>query len=170
MRYKEFATSEAIDRFMGNLLGTPSNSISSVIDKISGSTDEPKPNSTSDSNGEVLPVSGPISSPFGMRARGNHLGTDFAVPVGTRVKAPESGIIQSAGTDGGHAGTYITLNTGRTVHKFFHLSKIMVSTGDRVKQGEVIALTGNTGLSTGPHLHWEKHQAGRAVDPMANIG
>jgi murein DD-endopeptidase MepM/ murein hydrolase activator NlpD len=117
-----------------------------------------------------LPVSGPISSPFGHRARGNHLGTDFAVPTGTPVNAPANGIIQSAGTNGGHAGTYVILDAGGTVHKFFHLSKIMVKSGDHVSQGDVIGLTGNTGLSTGPHLHWEKHVAGRAVDPMGNIG
>ena len=46
----------------------------------------------------------------------------------------------------------------------------MVNAGDRVEDGDVLALSGSTGRSTGPHLHWEKHIAGRPVDPMANIG
>jgi murein DD-endopeptidase MepM/ murein hydrolase activator NlpD len=121
-----------------------------------------------------LPVNGQITSPFGYRTSvgkaHNHNGTDFAVPIGTPVRSPADGTIRSVGTNGGHAGTYVTLDAGGTVHKFFHLSKIMVKVGDQVAQGDTIALSGNTGYSTGPHLHWEKHIAGRAVDPMGNIG
>jgi murein DD-endopeptidase MepM/ murein hydrolase activator NlpD len=135
-----------------------------------GPTGQSAPKSVVATSSSKLPVNGPISSPFGHRARGNHLGTDFAVPTGTPVRAPADGIVQSAGTNGGHAGTYVILDADGTVHKFFHLSKIMVKTGNYVKQGDVVGLTGNTGLSTGPHLHWEKHVAGRAVDPMGNIG
>lgn len=121
-----------------------------------------------------LPVKGRVSSPFGRRTSvGNahsHNGTDFAVPVGTPVVAPADGIVKSAGENGGAAGVYVILDADGTVHKFFHLSKIKVTPGQRVKKGETLALSGNTGYSTGPHLHWEKHVAGRPVDPMANIG
>lgn len=121
-----------------------------------------------------LPVDAPVSSKFGFRTTvgkaHSHNGTDFAVPVGTPVRAPDSGVVKSAGVNGGAAGTFVILDAGGAVHKFFHLSKIMVNPGDTVKKGQVVALSGNTGYSTGPHLHWEKHVAGRPIDPMSNIG
>lgn len=124
--------------------------------------------------GIKMPVNGPVSSPFGYRssvgAGHNHNGTDFAVPVGTPVKAPQSGVVQAAGNRGGREGVFVVINSGDKVHKFFHLSKVMVSNGDQVDAGDVIALSGNTGYSTGPHLHWETHVAGRPVDPMRGLG
>ena len=121
----------------------------------------------------IVPVEGPVSSPFGYRtsvgpAR-NHNGTDFSVPVGTEVVAPANGVITGAGNSKGGEGTYVILDADGVVHKFFHLSKILVRTGDQVTAGEVIALTGNSGHSTGPHLHWETHVAGRPMDPMRNV-
>lgn len=121
-----------------------------------------------------LPVKGRVSSPFGHRTSvgraHNHNGTDFAVPVGTPVVAPADGVVKSAGDNGGGEGVFVILDTSDAVHKFFHLSQIKVKPGQRVEKGEILALSGNTGYSTGPHLHWEKHVAGRPVDPMANIG
>jgi murein DD-endopeptidase MepM/ murein hydrolase activator NlpD len=120
-----------------------------------------------------LPVDGPVSSPFGHRtsvgSAQNHNGTDFAVPTGTEVVAPEAGVITGAGTGSGGEGNYVILNANGMVHKFFHLSKILVQNNDQVTAGEVIALSGNTGHSTGPHLHWETHLAGTPVDPMRNV-
>lgn len=176
MRFKEFVASESINKFMGNLLGT--SSLSDVVDKITSpdnksDSDDTTGSQSVSSNGETMPVDAPVSSKFGYRTSvgkaHNHNGTDFAVPVGTPVKAPQSGMIINTGSGDGR-GTYIELKSNGVVHKFFHLSKINVSQGQQVKQGEVIALTGNTGYSTGPHLHWEKHIAGRPVDPMANVG
>lgn len=121
-----------------------------------------------------LPVKGRVSSPFGYRTSvgkaHNHLGTDFAVVVGTPVVAPDDGVVKSAGESGGSAGVAVILDTGDAIHKFFHLSQIKVRPGERVRKGETLALSGNTGYSTGPHLHWEKHVNGKPVDPMANIG
>ena len=123
--------------------------------------------------GLKAPVNAPITSKFGYRtsvgSAHQHNGTDFGTPVGTPVKAPEGGVIKQATVNGGSAGTMIVLDAGGTVHKFFHLSKLMVEPGDQVEQGQTIGLTGNTGRSTGPHLHWEKHVAGRPVDPMSNM-
>lgn len=121
-----------------------------------------------------LPVKGRVSSPFGHRTSvgnaHNHLGTDFAVVVGTPVVAPADGVVKAAGNNGGGEGVFVILDAGDAVHKFFHLSQIKVKPGQQVSKGETLALSGNTGYSTGPHLHWEKHVAGRPVDPMANIG
>ena len=114
-----------------------------------------------------LPVNGPVSSHFGMRARGPHNGTDFAVPTGTPIKSPQDGVVSRAGNTGGGEGTFVIVDAGGEVHKFFHLSKILVQQGEKVKAGQTIGLSGNTGLSTGPHLHWEKHVAGRPVNPLA---
>ncbi len=136
----------------------------SKFDKEVGKTDVPS----------GLPVKGRVSSPFGYRTSvgkaHNHLGTDFAVVVGTPVVAPADGVIKSAGESGGSSGVYVILDTGDAIHKFFHLSQIKAKPGQKVKKGETIALSGNSGYSTGPHLHWEKHVAGKPVDPMANIG
>jgi murein DD-endopeptidase MepM/ murein hydrolase activator NlpD len=178
MRYKEFATSESIDRFMGTLMGTPSNTISDVIDKISGTTDsldktdktdKTQPNLPGTSDGEILPVNGAISSPFGRRSSGMHLGTDFAVPVGTPVRAPQDGVVTKTGSDNVN-GIYVQINSNGTVHSLLHLSKSSVSSGEKVRQGQTVGLSGNTGRSTGPHLHWSKKVSGRPVDPMSNIG
>lgn len=118
----------------------------------------------------VLPAQGPVTQPFGkVSSRGAHQGVDIGVPVGTPVVAPESGKVISAGSNG-NAGIAIVIQSGNRVHKLFHLSQIRVSVGDMVKKGQVVALSGNTGRSTGPHLHWEKHVAGSPTDPLASIG
>ena len=120
-----------------------------------------------------LPVDGPVSSPFGYRtsvgAAHDHNGTDFSVPTGTEVVAPAAGVVTGAGAGSGGEGNYVILDADGVVHKFFHLSKILVQINDQISAGEVLALSGNTGRSTGPHLHWETHIAGTPVDPMRNI-
>jgi murein DD-endopeptidase MepM/ murein hydrolase activator NlpD len=177
MRYKEFATSESIDRFMGSILGSPSASstVNDIVDKVSGTKDtsntpdKTQPDSSSTSDGEILPVNGPISSPFGRRSSGMHLGTDFAVPIGTPIKAPQDGVVSRTGSDNMN-GTFVEINSGGVIHSLLHLSQSKVTSGQQVKKGQVVGLSGNTGYSTGPHLHWSKRVAGRPVDPMANIG
>lgn len=95
-----------------------------------------------------------------------HYGTDFATPVGTPVVATGDGVVMKVGR---HtlAGKFVVLQNGRkfSTH-FFHLSQILVNQGDFVKRGQVIALTGNTGRSTGPHLHYELRQHGQPIDAM----
>lgn len=103
-----------------------------------------------------------ISSPFNPRRHhpvtgriSPHKGTDFAMPVGTTVKAPANGRVEKVGNHPA-AGRYIVIrhdNGYKT--RYLHLSKPLVSRGDRVTMGERIALSGNTGRSTGPHLHYE---------------
>lgn len=172
MRYKEFATSESIDRFMGSLLGT-SPSISDVVSNIvSPNSDKADPtdntqSTTSDTSGK--PVNAAAGSPFGMRNGKPHNGTDFPLPTGTPIKSPENGVVSRTGSDNMN-GNFVVIKSGNTEHFLLHLSKINVSNGQTVKQGEVVGLSGNTGHSTGPHLHWEKHISGRPVNPMSNIG
>ncbi|MBW6393491.1 peptidoglycan DD-metalloendopeptidase family protein [Billgrantia antri] len=95
-----------------------------------------------------------------------HRGTDWAMPIGTPVVAPADGRVEKVGNHP-MAGRYIVVrhdNGYRT--RYLHLSRAMVNRGDRVSMGERIALSGNTGRSTGPHLHYEVIVNNNAVDAM----
>ena len=95
-----------------------------------------------------------------------HKGTDFAVPTGTAVIAPGDGVVVKA-VHHPLAGNYIVIRHGRQyTTRFLHLSKFLVKQGDTVRRGQRIGLSGNTGRSTGPHLHYEFHVNNRAVDAM----
>lgn len=105
----------------------------------------------------------PISQHFGVPgdyAAGVHTGTDFAVPVGTPVHAPRRGVVIESRYDPNAYGHYIHIRGWfrRNSWLFAHLSKRKVVVGQRVKQGQVIGLSGNTGNSTGPHLHAEQRR------------
>lgn len=95
-----------------------------------------------------------------------HKGTDFAVPIGTPVLAPGDGVVVKA-VRHRLAGNYLVIRHGRQyTTRFLHLSKFLVKQGDTVRRGQRIALSGNTGRSTGPHLHYEFLVNNRAVDAM----
>lgn len=95
-----------------------------------------------------------------------HNGTDFAVPIGTKVVAPGDGVVTLV-TNHRFAGKYIVIEHGNKYRtRYLHLSKPLVHKGQRVSRGQVIALSGNTGRSTGPHLHYEFHVNGRPVNAM----
>lgn len=95
-----------------------------------------------------------------------HNGTDFAVGVGTKVYAIGDGVVVRAGYHPA-AGNYIVIKHGRKyTTRFLHLSKLLVRKGQRVVMGDLIAKSGNTGRSTGPHLHYEFHVYGKPVNAM----
>ncbi|MGD6858587.1 MAG: peptidoglycan DD-metalloendopeptidase family protein [Enterobacteriaceae bacterium] len=95
-----------------------------------------------------------------------HFGIDFATPAGTPVLAVGDGEILVSKKDK-IAGNYITINHGyKCFTKYMHLKKIFVKRGQKVKKGEKIALSGNTGRSTGPHLHFEIWIDKIAINPM----
>ncbi|WP_258558384.1 M23 family metallopeptidase [Sphingomonas sp. CGMCC 1.13658] len=113
-----------------------------------------------------------FSSFYGVRSdpfRGTaamHAGVDIPGPTGTPIYATADGIVERAGWTGGY-GNLVELEHGRGLEtRYGHLSKIMVQPGQRVKRGEVIALMGSTGRSTGSHLHYEVRMDGRAVNPV----
>lgn len=115
--------------------------------------------------GFPLSIPGEISSPFGWRINPftglSHLheGVDFAVPVGTPVLAVANGEVAIAGNVNGYGLTVIMRHDQNTREsRYAHLSKILVKPGQQVTQGTVIGLAGNTGWSTGPHLHFEWRQ------------
>ena len=96
-----------------------------------------------------------------------HLGTDWATPVGTPVYAVADGNVSQAISDHPMAGHYIELRNGRRyVTRYLHLDRLSVEAGQQVKKGDLIGYSGNTGLSTGPHLHFELYVDGQAQDIM----
>ena len=97
-----------------------------------------------------------------------HRGTDFATPTGTRAQAISDGVVTRVGNHPA-AGLHITIQHTETYStRYLHLSKILVKQGQRVSIGDVVAQTGNTGMSTGPHLHFELHSNGNAVNYMTH--
>jgi murein DD-endopeptidase len=95
-----------------------------------------------------------------------HNGTDFATPIGTQVVAPGDGVVTLVKKHA-FAGNYIVIEHNNKVRtRYLHLSKFLVKRGQRVKRGQVIALSGNTGASTGPHLHYEYIVNSRPIDAM----
>ncbi len=121
----------------------------------------------------IKPISGGrLSSNFGRRSaptRGAstyHKGIDWATPTGTAVMASSGGTVVRAGWGSGYGYVvYIRHPDGRET-RYAHLSKVLVKTGETVKQGQKIALSGNTGRSTGPHLHFEILINGSQVNPL----
>lgn len=99
-----------------------------------------------------------------------HNGVDFAMPIGTPVLSTGDGVVTRV-KNHPFAGKYVEIqHGGNYVTRYLHLDRILVRRGQSVARGERIALSGNTGRSTGPHLHFELHVKGRPVDPMrANI-
>lgn len=117
-----------------------------------------------------LPVEGmtkaDITSPFGRRWGTIHTGTDFGYPTGTPIYASESGTVTVAGWYGGY-GKCVIIDHGNGMQTLYaHQNKVNVAKGQKVIRGQCIGETGNTGNSTGPHLHFEVIINGKAVDPM----
>jgi len=124
----------------------------------------------------LAPVSGFFSDGFGWRrdpidgAREFHKGVDIVASTGTPVRASADGLVTAAGRQAGY-GAMIQLVHGFGMStRYGHLSRVMVTPGQRVKRGDVIGLVGSTGRSTGPHLHYEVFRAGVQVDPRKYLG
>lgn len=114
----------------------------------------------------IWPLKGKITSPFGARWGTVHEGIDISVPIGTNVAAASSGRVITAGWINGYGYAVILEHTPGLRTLYGHLSRLLVKAGDTVTQGQLIALSGNSGRSTGPHLHFEVQKAGEPVDPM----
>lgn len=123
----------------------------------------------------VWPARGTISSPFGprihpiYRVSSFHAGIDIVLSEGTRVYAAAPGRIVTAGWEGGY-GLLVVVDHGDGYSTYYgHLSQLVVSVGQFVEIGQTIARSGNTGLSTGPHLHFEIRRDGTPVDPLFHL-
>ncbi|HEU5039999.1 MAG TPA: M23 family metallopeptidase [Gemmatimonadales bacterium] len=124
----------------------------------------------------IMPTQGWLSSAFSsmrshpiLHVARPHEGIDVTAPMGSPIEAPAAGRVVDAGWESGYGNT-VTIDHGfGTVTKFAHTSKILVTVGQRVARGQRIALVGNSGLATGPHLHYEVHVNGRPVDPLRYV-
>jgi murein DD-endopeptidase MepM/ murein hydrolase activator NlpD len=115
------------------------------------------------------PANGQFTSPFGYRWGRLHGGIDIAVPVGTPVHASAAGTVRIAGWVGGY-GNYVCIDHGGSLSTCYgHNSRLGVSVGQKVAKGQVIAASGNTGNSTGPHIHFETRVNGVQKDPMGYL-
>ncbi len=124
----------------------------------------------------IRPASGPITSPYGPRRRGFHYGVDIGASRGTEVVAAATGTVietvsycvERRSSCGGRYGNYIMIeHSNGTITRYAHLSKVGVSVGQQVNQGDSIGATGNTGHSTGPHLHFQiENSNGSTMKPQ----
>lgn len=121
----------------------------------------------------VWPATGRISGVFGSQRILNgtpkqpHYGLDVAVPIGTEVRAPADGVIALAEPDLYFTGGTLVIDHGHGLNSIMvHLSRLIAQPGQRVKQGELVALSGMTGRATGPHLHWGVYWFNTRLDPQ----
>ena len=125
----------------------------------------------------LQPVKAKITSGFGYRTDPKtgkagvfHNGIDLAVPVGTAIKAPMDGTVSLVNSGGDGGNQVVIKHSNGYSTGYAHLSKQLVKKGDKVKRGNVIALSGNTGKSTGPHLHFTMTDpSGAKVDPKKRL-
>ncbi len=123
----------------------------------------------------MWPTGGWVTSPFGWRTskftgkREFHKGLDISAPQGTPVYAPASGKIIFSGRDGSYGLSIKISHNSNLLTRYAHLHSLKVKQGEMVQRGELIGYVGNTGRSTGPHLHYEVRLAGMPVDPTHYI-
>lgn len=124
-------------------------------------------------DGLIAPVPGAITSRYGMRRhpilryRRMHSGLDFRARHGTPIYAVTDGTVNFAGRNGGY-GNFVRIRHGGNLSTgYAHMSRIAVRNGETVRRGQVIGYVGSTGLSTGPHLHYEMYRSGQKIDPAS---
>ena len=127
------------------------------------------PTQTPSNAGLIWPVDGPITSPFGWRWGRMHQGIDIGVPYGTPIHAAAGGTVIYCGWEEGYGNFVVIDHGGNLATAYGHQSRIAVSCGQQVAQGDVIGYVGCTGHCTGPHLHFEVRVDGNPVDPLGYL-
>lgn len=120
----------------------------------------------------IWPTTGVVSSPYGLRWGGTdfHPGMDIANDMGTPIVATADGVVEYAGWNSGGYGNMVDINHGNgLMTRYGHASQVVVSVGQQVKRGQLIAYMGSTGFSTGPHVHYEVHVNGQRVNPISYL-
>jgi murein DD-endopeptidase MepM/ murein hydrolase activator NlpD len=124
----------------------------------------------------IMPTQGWLTSAFSamrshpiLHVARPHEGIDVTAPMGSPIEAPAAGVVLEAGWESGYGNTVSIDHGYGIITKFAHASKILVRAGQKVARGQRIALVGNTGLATAPHLHYEVHVNGRPVDPLRYV-
>lgn len=117
----------------------------------------------------------PITSRFGYRkdpilgTAALHAGMDFSAPVGMPIRATGTGVVITAGWNGGYGRMVEIRHVGGYTSRYAHMSQILVKEGDKIERGTIVGKSGNSGRSTGPHLHYEVRREGRAANPLRFI-
>jgi murein DD-endopeptidase MepM/ murein hydrolase activator NlpD len=119
--------------------------------------------------GFIWPVSGPITSPFGMRWGTLHPGIDIGVPTGTPIHAAAAGTVIYCGWEEGYGNLVVIDHHNGLATAYGHQTRVAVSCGQNVAQGDVIGYSGCTGFCTGPHVHFEVRVNGTPVDPLGYL-
>ena len=121
----------------------------------------------------IWPASGDVSSPFGLRWGGSdfHPGVDIANDYGTPIVAAAAGTVTAAGWNSGGYGNMVDIDHGNGIWtRYGHAEAVVVTVGETVQKGQLIAYMGSTGFSTGPHVHYEVHVNGEIVNPILYLG
>lgn len=145
------------------------NVLSAAVDEIiqKGTKEPPSPIGTGHL---TVPASGSLSSRFGSRWGRNHNGIDLAASTGTNIYAADNGTVVYAAYNNGGYGYMVQIDHGNGVMTYYaHCNELFAKEGAVVAKGDVIATVGNTGRSTGPHLHFEVRVNGTPIDPLSYI-
>ena len=139
--------------------------------RVAGALQGASPGPIKQGSGQLIwPVNGPVTGVFGEQRPGHmHSGVDIAVPEGTPIRAADSGRVALMGWVGGYGNYTCIQHTASMSTCYGHQSRFATSNGASVSQGQVIGYSGNTGNSTGPHLHFEVRINGSPVDPMGYL-
>lgn len=178
--FEDQARSEGIEESLRNLIldGRVVNTTRSriapnaPINDITSGVDTAKTAAVSGPLDYQYPVAGRMSSSFGSRVHPIdhmvkfHAGLDLAVPRGTSVEASADGTVSFAGWSGGYGNLLVIKHADGRETRYGHLDKIVAHEGDKVSAGQQVALSGSTGKSTGPHLHFEIRENGQVLNPL----
>ena len=131
----------------------------------------PDPGPIKQGSGQLIwPLNGPVSGSFGEARPGHmHAGIDIVVAEGTPIRAADAGRVALMGWVGGYGNYTCVQHTSSLSTCYAHQSSFATSNGANVSQGQVIGYSGNTGNSTGPHLHFEVRVGGTPVDPLGYL-
>lgn len=123
----------------------------------------------------IIPLSGVVTSTYGAREQifegvnSYHTGIDIAAKTGTEIKSSTSGKVIKIKENDKYYGNYVIIETNGVQFKYAHMSKIKVKLNEKIEQNSIVGLVGNTGMSTGPHLHFEISINSRTVNPESLI-
>jgi murein DD-endopeptidase MepM/ murein hydrolase activator NlpD len=143
--------------------------IAAKLQASSGGNDAVGAAASASAAGFIWPVSGPITSPFGMRGGKLHPGIDIGVPTGTPIHAAAAGTVVYCGWMEGYGNLVVIDHHNGLATAYAHQSKLASTCGENVDQGEVIGYSGCTGFCTGPHVHFEVRVDGTPVDPLTYL-
>ena len=152
--------------FSGSTGWSPSSTITYDLSQFGGapSADSHMPS--------IWPTTGVVTSPYGLRWGGSdfHPGIDIANDMGTAIVATADGVVDFAGWNAGGYGNMVDIDHGNGIMtRYGHASQVVVSAGQQVKRGQLIAYMGSTGFSTGPHVHYEVIINGQRVNPISYL-